>query len=82
MPGTELTTTTFDAEGYFSTNAAGDTRWNYDNVLLIVEDANYFVFVLNVNHAQVYDKRRMKSGTAESFRAFIQEVTGKTVEKI
>ena len=82
LPGTEHTSTTFDAEGYFSSNAAGDTRWNYENVLLVAEDANYFVFVLNVNHAQVYDKRRMTGGTAGDFRAFIEDVTEKTVEKI
>jgi len=82
LPGTEHTTTTFDAEGYSSTNTAGDTRWSYENVQMFAEDVNYFVFVLNVNHAQVYDKRRMSGGTEAEFRAFLQEVAGKTVEKI
>jgi len=82
LPGTEHTTTTFDAEGYSSSNAAGDTRWSYENVRVMVETADYFVFVLNVNHAQVYDKRRMSGGTEAEFRAFLQEVAGKTVEKI
>ena len=82
LPGTKHTTSTFDEEGYTSTNAAGETRWNYANVYTVAETRDYFVFVLNANHAQVYQKENMTGGTAEEFRAFMEEKLGRPVEQV
>ena len=82
LPGTLCTTTTFDEEGYTSTNTAGETRWKYENIQLVAETAEYFAFVLNANHAQVYQKESMTGGTANEFRAFLEEKLGKPVEQI
>lgn len=82
LPGTKHTTSTFDEEGYTSTNAAGETRWNYANVYTVAETRDYFVFVLNANHAQVYQKENMTGGTADEFRAFMEEKLGKPVKRI
>ena len=82
LPGTEQTTTTFGADGYRSTNKAGETRWSYDNVKTVAETGNYLVFVLNENHAQVYDKRTVSGGTEAEFRAFVMEMTGKQIESV
>ena len=82
LPGTKNTTTTFDEEGYTSFNTAGETRWRYANVQLAAETTDYFVFILNVNHAQVYQKENMTGGTADEFRTFLGEKLGKAVEQI
>lgn len=82
LPGTKHTTTVFGEDGYVSSNAAGETRWNYENIQTVAETADYFVFVLNVNHAQVYSKRDVAGGTVEEFRAFMQEKLGKPIVKI
>jgi len=82
LPGTKQTTSTFDEEGYTSVNTAGETRWSYANIQAVAETEAYFVFILNVNHAQVYQKGNMTGGTAEEFRAFMEEKLGKSVEQI
>ena len=82
LPGTKHTTSTFDEEGYTSTNTAGETRWSYANIQAVAETATYFIFILNVNHAQVYQKENMTGGTAGEFRAFLEEKLGKPVEQI
>jgi len=82
LPGTKQTTSTFDEEGYTSVNAAGETRWSYANIQAVAETEAHFVFILNVNHAQVYQKENMTGGTAEEFRAFMEEKLGKPVERV
>lgn len=82
LPGTKHTMATFDEAGYTSFNEAGETRWKYENIQTVAETAEYFVFVLNVNHAQVYDKQNMTGGTAEEFRAFLEEKLGKPVKQV
>ena len=82
LPGTKHTMAVFDEEGYTSTNAAGETRWKYENIQTVAETAEYFVFVLNVNHGQAYSKQNMTGGTAEEFRAFLEGKLGKPVEQI
>ena len=82
LPGTERTATTFGPEGYHSVNAAGETLWSYGNVKAVAETGNYLVFILNINHAQVYDKRTISGGTEAEFRKFLLEVTGQPVQYI
>ena len=82
LPGTKHTTATFDEEGYTSFNTAGETRWKYENIQRVAETKEYFVFVLNVDHAQVYQKENMSGGTAEEFRSFLEEKLGKSVEQV
>ena len=82
LPGMTVTTTTFDEEGYTSVNGAGETRWKYENLQRVAESTEYFVFVLNANHGQAYQKKSMAGGTAEEFRAFLEEKLGKPVEQI
>ena len=82
LPGTEQTKTTFGPDGYRSVNQAGETLWSYGNVKTVAETGNYLVFVLNKNHAQVYDKRTVSGGTEAEFREFLVKVTGKPVESV
>lgn len=82
LPGTEQTTTTFGAEGYYSINDAGETLWSYKNVKTVAETERYLVFVLNENHAQVYDKQTISGGTAAEFREFLLEIIGEPVQYV
>ena len=82
LPGTEQTMTTFGPEGYYSINNAGETLWSYKNVKTVAETERYLVFVLNENHAQVYDKRTISGGTEAEFREFLLEVIGMPVQYV
>lgn len=82
LAGTDRAVSTFAQEGYCSESAMGKTEWRYENIGQIAEDADYFIFVFDKSHAQVYAKQGMTGGTAEEFRAFIREKTGKEVQVI
>ena len=82
LPGTEHASTVFDEDGYTMTTSVTETRWQYAQILAIAETKRYFIFVLSKNHAQAVDKEGMQGGSAEEFRAFITEKTGKPVTYI
>ena len=82
LPGTEHTSTVFDEDGYTMTTSVTETRWQYAQILAIAETKSYFIFVLSKNHAQAVDKEGMQGGSAEAFRTFITEKTGKPVAYI
>ena len=82
LPGTEHAITVFDEDGYTMTTSVTETRWQYAQILAIAETKRYFIFMLSKNHAQAVDKEGMQGGSAEAFRAFITEKTGKPVVSI
>ena len=82
LPGTEKVTTCFDEEGYYSESEFGKSEWKYEKIERIAELKGYFVFIFNMSHAQVYSKRHLKGGSVDEFRGFIEEMTGKRVEKL
>lgn len=82
LPGTEHASTVFDEDGYTMTTSVTETRWQYAQILAIAETKRYFIFVLSKNHAQAVDKEGMQGGSAEAFRTFITEKTGKPVAYI
>lgn len=82
QPGTEKSTAVFSAEGYTITTSVAKTQFRYDNMLYITETADYFVFVLGKNHAQIFTKSSIAGGTAEDFRGFIEERTDKKLLRI
>ena len=82
LPGTERAETVFSADGYRTTTGAAKSEFGYDRIEGIAESENFFVFALNGTYAQLYDKRTLRGGTAEDFRRFISEKTGKTVCRI
>lgn len=82
LPGTEEARAVFEEEGYSTTTAAAESRWEYGRIDILAESEEYFVFVFGRNHAQVYAKAGLSGGTAEEFRAFLTQKTGKTVEKL
>jgi len=82
LPGTAHSKAIFTEEGYRSETRMGNTEWKYENITAMAELPDYFVFLFSKNHAQVYDKRTLTGGTAEEFRAFMREKTGKTVDAV
>ncbi len=82
LPGTKHSSAVFGEENYISETEMGKTEWFYDKIDVLAETADYFVFVFGNNHAQVYDKNSISGGTADEFRSFIQEKTGKEIQKI
>lgn len=82
LAGTDRAVTTFTEEGYCSETTMGKTEWRYENIAHVAEDADYFIFVFDKRYAQVYAKRGMTGGTAEDFRAFLREKSGKEIAMI
>lgn len=82
LPGTENAVTVFSESGFTSTTDVGNTQWNYDKIMMIVETDDFFVFLYSQNHAQLYDKRHLQGGTAEAFRRFMEAATGKQIQKL
>ena len=80
LPGTSHAKAIFTEDGYRSETQMGNTEWKYENITAMAEMQDYFVFLFSKNHAQVYDKRTLTGGTADEFRAFMQEKTGKAIE--
>lgn len=80
LAGMDKATTVFNDESYITTTNIGKTEFPYDhNIDLIVEAKDYFVFIFDKSHAQVYDRRTLSGGTVEEFRKFISEKTGKEI---
>ena len=82
LPGTNEATSTFTEDGYSSVTEIGKTEWTYEKITALAETDNYFVFVFSVSHAQLYDKRTITGGTEDDFRQFIEQKTGKKLEKV
>ena len=82
IKGTEKAVTVFNEENYISTTDMGKTEWHYKNILQIAETKEYFVFIFDNSHAQIYDKNKFTKGSVEEFRTFICEKTGKEIQDI
>jgi len=74
--------TVFNDDGYYSETELGNTQWKYENINMAVEADDYFVFIFDASHAQLYDKNSISGGSADEFRAFIEEKTGIKTERI
>ncbi len=82
LPGSSQAVITFGEENYTSVSQVGTTIWPYDNIKLVAETPDYFIFLFNKNHAQAYDKKTLAGGTLEDFRTFIQKKTNTQIATI
>jgi len=82
LPGTSSAKSIFGEESYTSTTEAAATEFHYEAVRQACETADYFVLLFSRQHGQIYDKATLSGGTAEEFRTFITEKTGKPVAYI
>lgn len=82
LPGTEHAVATFEEDGYVSATGVTESRFSYAQIVAVAETTRYFVFALSSHHTQAYDKRNIRGGSVEDFRAFIAEKTGKPIANI
>lgn len=82
LPGTSFAKCVFTEESYTSTTEAAATEFHYEAVQQVCETPDYFVLLFSQQHGQIYDKAALSGGTAEEFRTFITEKTGKPVAYI
>lgn len=82
MPDAKEVTSSFDADGFSQVSMAADNHFLYSQIEMICETSNYFLFYLDHNLGQVYDKNGFTKGTAMGFREFIVRKTGLQVRNI
>lgn len=82
LPGTSTARSVFTEEGYTSATEAAVTEFRYETIQQVCETADYFVLLFSRQHGQIYDKATLSGGTAEEFRTFIAEKTGKPIVSI
>lgn len=82
LPGTSSAKSVFREESYTSTTEAASTEFHYEAIQQVCETADYFVLLFSRQHGQIYDKAALSGGTAEEFRTFITEKTGKPIAYI
>lgn len=82
LKGTGLVQAVFQEEGYFSETELGKSEWKYDKIIGVAETRNYFVFIFSQSHAQVYDKNSLAGGSVSEFCVFIEEKTGRKIQKV
>lgn len=82
VTGVDKAKTIFKEEKYISETQMGKTEFYYENIKEIAETEEYFVFIFDLSHAQIYDKKSISGGSIEEFRKFIVEKTSKSIENI
>lgn len=82
ITGMEKSITTFKEDSYISETNIGKTEFYYNNIKIIAETEDYFIFVFDPSHAQIYDKNGITKGTIEEFKKFITQKTELEIQKI
>lgn len=82
LPEAREVTASFGPEDYTHVSKAADGRFTYDQIRMVCETPDYFLFYLDRNLGQIYDKNGFTKGTAMGFRQFITRKTGLTVHNI
>ncbi|MBR4544635.1 MAG: YcxB family protein [Oscillibacter sp.] len=82
LPGTREADTRFGAEEYIVTTQAAETHMRYENIGVVGETTDSFVFIIGKRHAQQFPKAGLAAGTPEQFRDFIAEKTGLSVRYV
>ena len=82
LPDAREVTASFGPEGYTHISKASDSRFTYDQIRMICETPEHFLFYLDRSLGQIYRKDGFTKGTAMAFREFIVQKTGLTVRNI
>lgn len=82
LPDSREVNATFKDDHYIHRTKGAETWWNYRQIKAIGESGEYFAFVLDKNHGQIYRKDGFVWGTPEEFRDFIQKKTGLRIQKV
>lgn len=81
-PETKESVVTFNEEGYTIETQAAKGEWKYEGVRRVCETERYYLFLLDKNNGQAFEKKGFLQGDPEQFRDFAAEKTGKPVEYI
>ena len=82
LPGSEESCTAFYPDGYEVWITGAATQWRYDKILVLAETREYIVLVLGKHHAQACPKAGVEGASLDIFRSFLEQKTGKTIQKI
>ena len=82
LPDAREVTASFGPDGYTHVSKASDSRFTYDQIRMICETPEHFLFYLDRSLGQIYRKDGFTKGTAMAFREFIAQKTGLTVRNI
>lgn len=82
LPGLDSAVTIFRPENYHSVTALGETTFVYGNIRALAETDAHFLLLYSPSHGQVYSKKGLTGGTEADFRAFLEEKTNLTFQKI
>ena len=82
LPGTESAVSVFKEDSYHTETRSGQTDWPYDRIVAMAELPDCFILILGENHAQAYDKARLKGGSPEEFARFLEARTGLSIVRI
>lgn len=82
LPEAREVTASFGPDGYTHVSKASDSRFTYDQIRMVCETPEHFLFYLDRNLGQIYRKDGFTKGTAMAFREFISQKTGLTVRSI
>ena len=82
IKGSEKANIVFKDENYISATDVGTTEFSYSIIQAVADTGDYIIFVLNQNHAQAYDVSSPVNGTKEQFLDFIEQKTGKKVQRV
>lgn len=82
LPEAQEVTSSFGDDGFSQVSNAADNHFRYEQIEMICETSQYFLFYLDHNLGQVYDKNGFTKGTAMAFRDFISRKTGLQIRNI
>ncbi len=72
----------FTEDGFQAEQPGVSSTYRYDRIYKACEAPGYFVLFLDKEHGTVVDMGGFTQGTADGFRAFLEEKTGKPVEYV
>jgi hypothetical protein len=74
--------TEFGEEGYIIRSQGGDVNCKYSDIEALVEIDEGFVLCLGNNVYKMLSKENLTGGTADDFKTFIENKTGKSVQSV
>ena len=81
-PGSEKASAIFNEEGIISKTDMGTSKFEYDEIMTLIETKGYFILILSETHAELYDKARISGGTVDQFREFMIEKTERNFHRV
>ena len=82
LVGTKEYHVAFGEDSYTVVTAATTSTFRYELIDAMAESQDYIIFLMKKRYAQPLDKRTLIGGTAEEFKRFLEEKTGKTFRRV